>query len=71
MECLFGWLRDASMIEWFLLQYQMPVNINSSEPLGVSSRPYHQFSIVLPSDLGFGTPGRKLQLNPLLERERW
>lgn len=42
MECLFGWLCDAGMIERFdLLQNQMPVNIDSSEPLGVSSLPWH------------------------------
>lgn len=71
MECLFGWLRDAGMVDCFeVRQNQVPVNVNSPEPLGVSSLPYHPSSIVLSSDLGFGTPGRKLQLNPLLERER-
>lgn len=71
MECLFGWLRDAGMVECFdVLQNQAPANVNSPEPLGVFFLPHHPPSIVLPSDLGFGTPDRRLQLKPLLLRER-
>jgi hypothetical protein len=41
MECLFGWLRDVGMVEYFALrQNQDTVNDNSSEPLRVSSLPY-------------------------------
>ncbi|KAJ5183237.1 hypothetical protein N7492_000853 [Penicillium capsulatum] len=72
MESLFEWLRDAGMVECFdVLQNQVPANINSPEPLGVYFLPYHPPSIVLPSDLGFGTPDRRLQLKPHLLRERW
>lgn len=47
MECLFGWLRDAGMVEYFALrQNQDTVNVNSSEPLGVSSLPYLHCSSV-------------------------